>query len=207
MTLEGVCMQFEDEKDYLLSIRRGNNDYLPLEWNVLPCYEGENLHTLEGIDEFTSKQFKTSLMLVALEEKIVSEDERFQDVVIIFKEKGKYREVKEGSIFKDRCEVLNRDYLISQIISYGELKDFRNYILNLNFGDEKSFALDKFMFFIKNYEAFSAKGEKALNIGLQIIKDIPYKEYRKLAISIINRIDLMNSHKEKNNLLMKKDAA
>lgn len=200
-------MQFDDDKNYLLSVKRGNNDYLPLEWNVLPCYEGENLHTLEGIDEFTSKQFMPSLMMMAIEEQIVSGDERFQDVVIIFKEKGKYREVKEGSIFKDRCEVLNRNYLISQIISYGDDKEFRNYIINLNFGNEKSYELEKFMFFIKNYEAFSAKGDKALSVGLQIVNDIPYKEYRKLVISIVNRIDLINSHKEKGNLLKKKDVA
>ena len=53
-----------DSKDqrFLLVIKRGNNDYLPLEWHRLEIYNNEDLSTLEGIDTFTSKIYLEDLI-------------------------------------------------------------------------------------------------------------------------------------------------
>ena len=44
-----------DNRRYLLVIKRKNNDFLPIEWNLTRFYAGEDLNTLEGIDSFTRK--------------------------------------------------------------------------------------------------------------------------------------------------------
>lgn len=181
-------MQGLSNRTYMLAIKRGNKDYLPLEWNVLPCYENENLNTLGGIDTFTSKLFKVDLIDSIISEGIISDTEKFQDFVTIYKDNGRYREVKEGTIFKEDDINISTDNFIEVLVQYGTNKNFRNYILNINFGDMKSLALEKFLFVVKNYDSFSERSEKALRIALDVVREIPYQEYRKLALSTLKRL-------------------
>ena len=51
-----------EHRTYCLVIKRKNNDYLPVEWNLTKFYQGENLYTLEGIDKFTSKITRKELV-------------------------------------------------------------------------------------------------------------------------------------------------
>jgi hypothetical protein len=66
-----------ENRKYLLVIKRNNKDYLPLEWNLTSYYGGENLHTIEGIDQFTSKMTQGELIADIINNNIVSGKERF----------------------------------------------------------------------------------------------------------------------------------
>jgi len=195
-----------DNRIYSLAIKRGNNDYLPLEWNVLSSYNQESLHSLEGIDDFTTKQFRIDLLNDLLDSHLIMDDEKFRDFVIIFMEKGRYREVKEGTIFKeDGADQLDRYVFTQELIDNLDDKDFRNYLLNLNFGNSRSFEMEKFLFIIKNYDSFAARGQTAIKIGLEIVEEIPYNEYRKMAIMVANRLFAVKENKA--NVLKKTDIA
>jgi len=61
----------EEDKKFLLTIKRNNNDYLPLEWHLTSFYQGEDLTTLKGIDKFTTKITRAELINEILEENMV----------------------------------------------------------------------------------------------------------------------------------------
>jgi hypothetical protein len=42
---------------YCLVIKRKNNDFLPVDWNLTKFYQGENLYTLDGIHPFSKKNY------------------------------------------------------------------------------------------------------------------------------------------------------
>ena len=51
------------DTQYMLVIRVDKNNYRPLEWEQLPEYNKEDLTSLEGIDQFTSKQKEYNLLI------------------------------------------------------------------------------------------------------------------------------------------------
>jgi len=52
----------QQPRTYCLVIKRKNNDFFPVEWNLTKFYEGENLYTLDGIDKFTTKITRKELI-------------------------------------------------------------------------------------------------------------------------------------------------
>ena len=181
-------MQGLSTRTYNLAIKKKKKDYILLDVNKLPGFENENLNTLGGIDSFTSKQFKTDLLDSVIHEGIMKNKKDFVEFVPVYTINGKFREVKEGTIFKEDEIDISYDAFIDLFIKNGEDKTLRNYILKLDFGDMKSLALEKFLDVIADYESIMDSEERIIKKYLSIVKDVPYQEYRILAINTYKKI-------------------
>lgn len=182
----------KEKQKYLLAIKRGNNDYLLLEWNLTSFYDNEDMTSLEGIDKFTKKITKTDLLLEILKLNIIDLNERFNNFTIIYLVNGKYHELKEGAIFKDDTSILTEDLLIDFIYSNSDNKKLMNMIYNLLVPKVDDQEFTKFKYIIKNIDFFKQKGENGLKASLSIFKNIKYENKRSILIKISNRI-IVNS--------------
>ena len=182
----------KEKQKYLLAIKRGNNDYLLLEWNLTSFYDNEDMTSLEGIDKFTKKITKTDLLLEILKLNIIDLNERFNNFTIIYSANGKYHELKEGAIFKDDTSILTEDLLIDFIYSNSDNKKLMNMIYNLLVPKVDDQEFTKFKYIIKNIDFFKQKGENGLKASLSIFKNIKYENKRSILIKISNRI-IVNS--------------
>ena len=169
---------------YLLVIKRKHKDFLPLEWNRLKSYQGENLLTLKGIDEFTAKKTSDELFNELLSENMIDKEDDFQSFVIIYFEKGRYRELKDEPIFNEKINLLNNEFIADSIISNSLNKSFINELNNL-VTKTPSKELINFLYIIKNID-FSDK-ETTKKRLIYILKQIPYEEFRHLAFIIYKK--------------------
>ena len=147
----------KEKQKYLLAIKRGNNDYLLLEWNLTSFYDNEDMTSLEGIDKFTKKITRTDLLLEILKLNIIDLNERFNNFTIIYLVNGKYHELKEGAIFKDDTSILTEDLLIDFIYSNSDNKKLMNMIYNLLVPKVDDQEFTKFKYIIKNIDFFKQK--------------------------------------------------
>lgn len=184
----------KEKQKYLLAIKRGNNDYLLLEWNLTSFYDNEDMTSLEGIDKFTKKITRTDLLLEILKLNIIDLNERFNNFTIIYSANGKYHELKEGAIFKDDTSILTEDLLIDFIYSNSDNKKLMNMIYNLLVPKVDDQEFTKFKYIIKNIDFFKQKGENGLKASLSIFKNIKYENKRSILIKISNRIIVNNDN-------------
>lgn len=196
-------MYSDMEKTYLLVIKRGKNDYLSVEWNLLKSYAGENIYTLEGIDNFTRKMYTEELIAEVLKENIVSPEERFQSFSIIYRQNGKTHEIKEGTIFKENTNILSEDGLIGFIIENIDNKQLLNEIYNLlNFKDKEE-KLEEFKFILKNIDLFKNKSQNAVLAALSQFKFITYEKKRNIIMrtseKVVPKIEQNNQNKSLTN--------
>lgn len=194
-----------NNRSYLLAIKRNNNNYLPLEWHLLDFYAGENLHTLEGIDSFTKKVTRFKLITSALKANIVDENEHFQEFVIIYHEKGKYRELKDGPIFQEDTDILTINaiigYIITNLDNHQALSEIYN-ICNLNIEDKK---LEEVKYIIKNIDYFKSQGEKVTYAALSILNDLDYSIKRSILIKTSRKIVRKYLNNDENPTLLKRE--
>lgn len=192
-------MYSDMEKTYLLVIKRGKNDYLSVEWNLLKPYTGENIYTLEGIDNFTRKMMSEELITEVLKENIVSPDERFQSFSIIYRHNGKIHEVKEGTIFKENTNILSEDSLINFIVENIDNKQLINEIYNLLNFKEQEEKIDEFKFILKNIDLFKNKSQNALLAALSQFKLISYEKKRSIIMrtseKVVPKVESKNPNK------------
>ena len=174
-----------EQRKYMLVIKRDNKDYLPLEWNKTKYYKGENLYNLKDIDKFTSSISDLDLVEDIIDRNLVSTEEKFKTFAIIFNEKGKTRELKEGVVFEDTADVLNPDNIIAFISVNINNKEFINNISTLIKGEDK--ASQEFKYILKNIDIFKEKGANAIKIALNKLKKMPYEDIRSLSLQINNR--------------------
>ena len=178
-----------NDLQYMLVIKRGKNDYRPLEWHTLPIYNKEDLTTLEGIDKFTGNTSSVDLIGYILDESLAEDHDLFQEFAIIYKEKGKFREVKEGIIFNELAPYITDENIINLInINYQD-KELINYIINIlgkNIEDELHREL---IFILKNLPFFASKGKNAIIAALDKYKQLSYKEKRSLNINIYRKLN------------------
>ena len=180
-------MENTDKRTYMLAIKRDNNDYLPLEWQYTKIYEKEDLHTLEGIDHYTSLYYEDELLEEALESHIVDKREKYRGISIIYNEKGKYRELKEGVIYYDEEFCLNYEFICDFLELNISNKAMINTISNILGGfREPSQELIQFIFILRNINLFIEKGPNGIKAALSKFLEIPYEEQRKASL-IINR--------------------
>lgn len=175
-----------NNKKYLLVVKRGNNDYMPIDWHILKSYNNENLNTIEGIDTFTTKHDKLSLINELIDNNILSLDDYFQEFAIIYPEKGKNRLVKEGVLFKDKKEYLNINNIISIIINNINDKQFINNLSNLC--KDENIKVQEFKYILKNIDIFKEKGINAIIAAISKFEEIPYEIRRKLSFNIIDKL-------------------
>lgn len=175
-------------RKYMLAIKRGRNDYLPLEWNMLKDYRGEDLTSLEGIDAFTSRFYMCDLVDLILEENIVDSDEKYESFVILYNEKGKNRELKEGVLFFDQVQAMNVENFVSFLLEKRLDKQILNRIDNI-LGKYISYKeVFEYQFILKNMDAFLQKGEHFLKVALSRIGDFPYELRRKIMMNVYEKV-------------------
>lgn len=177
-----------DNRNYLLVIKRKNNDFLPVEWHLTRFYNGENLNTLEGIDTFTRKIETKELLTELLEKNLVEPTEEFESLAIIYNSKNKTRELKEGTIFKENNIIFGEDDLIKLIIKNRANKDFLNQIYNICHFKEREEKVEEFKFIIKNLDLFETRGENGIKAALSVFKDISYAKKRTIILRITDTI-------------------
>lgn len=184
-----------DKKNYMLAIRRNNNDYLPLEFNLTQEYKGEDLRTLKGIDEYTMKFENYELINSIIDANIVDPDEKFEEFVIIFHEKNKYRELKEGPIFKKDANLLDVEYITKAIVSLLDNKDFINHLYNLKdkFCDQNTL---EFIYMLKNTSVIYSIKCEPIKIIKILYGNMPYEDKRMIGFIVYNKIRSLQKGQE-----------
>ncbi len=182
-------MAENEVRNYLLVVRKNNNSFQSVEWNLTKFYQGENLHTLDGIDKFTGKTSRLELLEELLELNILSPTDTFQGYSIIFQTpNGRTRELKEGVIFNEDTAVLSEDELIDFIIENQDNKEILNEIYNVcNFKDKDEKVLE-FKFIVKNLDLFKARGENGVIGALSLFKKISYEKKRTIILKVVDTI-------------------
>lgn len=177
-----------DNRQYVLAIKRNNNDYLPLEWQLTPFYHGEPLSTLEGIDTFTKPISDVDLLVSLIDANMLDPEERFQSFAIIYQEKGRIRELKDGAIFFN-YPIVKEDEFIYFILNNMQNKKLINRIYNvcatIHIVDE---SLEKFKLSINNLEQLQAMHPKAPELALRVFTSIPYDAKRSILIKFSKKV-------------------
>lgn len=197
-------MLAKNTKNYLLTIKRDNNDYLPLEWHLTEPYEGENLLSLEGIDSFTSKLSRVELLSEVLKANMIGPTEKYHSFAIIYFEKGKNRELKEGTIFKeDNIPTENEIilFILENIQNKAVLNDLYN-ACNIKIQEQK---LEEFKFILKNISLFQAKGNNAVIAAISTFSDLSYETKRIIIMRIAKKVLPKYIELSSSNYQMKKE--
>lgn len=196
----GVDDMQEPNRNYILAIRRAHNNYLPLDLSILNL---PNLNTLEAIDSFTKNISKEELVNIIITNDIAQEDELFEDFTIIFKEKGKIRELSEGTCFMDDANFLNPYAIIDFIYNNYHNKILINKIYNYLNTKTASDQASEIKFILNNLSRFAEKGDKAVKIVLNKLYDVEYEIIRQLGMYIKKTI--IPSLEEQDTIKLKKD--
>ena len=196
----------EQPRTYCLVLKRKNNDYLPIEWNLLKFYNSENLYTLEGIDAFTSKITRKELIEEILNCNLVNPTDQFAGFAIIVKNKNKTRELKEGSIFREDNAVLSEEELINFLVTIQDNKQLINEVYNICHFKDESEKVKEFKFVLRNIGIFKLKGENGVKGALSIFKSISYENKRTIILRIVDTI-FPRIMKNKSNKLELKNVA
>ena len=177
-----------EHRTYCLVIKRKNNDYLPVEWNLTKFYQGENLYTLEGIDKFTSKITRKELVTELLNQNIINPEDEFMGFSIIFKSKNRTRELKEGSIFHEDNAVISEDQLIDFLVGIQDNKALLNEVLNLCHFKEEDEKVKEFKIIVKQIDLFKLKGDNEVKAAFSTFKSISYDKKRTIILRIVDTI-------------------
>lgn len=180
----------------MLAIKRNNNDYLPLEFNLTSEYNDEDLTTLKGIDSYTKKYDELELIYSIIDANIVDPEERFEGFVIIYHEKNKYRELKEGPIFKKDENILNKEYIVRAIVSLLDNKGFLNHLYNLKdkFSDQNTLEL---IYLLRNTNIMYNLNDDPFKVIASLFNNIPYEEQRVIGYIVYNKIKDLQKGQEK----------
>jgi len=119
---------------YSLSLMRGKNNYLPIDWVRLSNNNQSSLYSLHDIDEYTSNITKEDLLNDLLSNNLITENEVECPIVIILYENGASRILHEGPCFIEDKEYLDRNniknYIIENIYDRQLINKIYNYIKN-----------------------------------------------------------------------------
>lgn len=175
-------------RKYVLAIKRNNNDYLPLEWHLTPFYNGQDMSTLAGIDNFTRSIKKVDLIITITELNLYGLNELFRDFVIIYQEKGRIRELKDGVIFSND-DVISSQELIDFILSNMSDKKLINRIYNICASiKEESIGLEKFKLALNNLDFFKNNNPEAPRLALASINEMSYDVRRSLLVRVSEKV-------------------
>ena len=177
------------DTQYMLVIRVDKNNYRPLEWEQLPEYNKEDLTSLEGIDQFTSKQKDYNLLSDIMDKSLVEPNDFFQSFAIIYREKGRVREVKEGVIFIEESNSINDKEIINLIKDNYSNKNLINHIINILNKNNEQQTNKELIVILKNLNFFAEKSKNALIAALDKYKELPYKEKRTIGLNILKKLN------------------
>ncbi len=193
---------------YCLVIKRKNNDFIPVEWNLTKFYKGENLYTLSGIDAFTAKTTRQELAKEIIEQNLASPDEEFECFAIIYKTKKGARELKEGVIFSEDNAVLSEDELIEFLLTIQDNKQLLNEVFNICHFKDDDEQVKEFKFVLKQIDLFKAKGPNGVKAAFSVFKNISYEKKRTIILRIVDTVlPRMTKKQEEASKLELKNAA
>lgn len=184
-----------ENRKYLLVIKRNNKDYLPLEWNLTSYYGGENLNTIEGIDQFTSKMTQGELIADIINNNIVSGKERFIKFAIIYSENGRIRELREEVIFQDKVAICNDLATIKFLVSNYRNKEMLNNIITKFNLENESPELQQFILLIKNIKNMPINNIQEVIAKFETFLNLSYNDKRKVNV-VISRQNIVKEDKD-----------
>ncbi len=174
-----------DERKYYLTIRRGKNSFLPIDWSETKYYNGENLYSLSGIDSFTSKVLSLDLLKECLHLHLLEDTDLLSSLDILYIDHDVNHTVKEGPIFMEDDYILSEDLLIECIIANRHNKEIINNILmqcNIKETDEY---LDFFKKILRKTDEYGDDIE-LLRSNLQVFKKSSYFVKRAVCVRVSN---------------------
>ena len=114
---------------YLLALERNHNNYLPIDWNLLPNYNGAPVNELPQIDAYTSLLSENDLKKLLLNANMISDEESTKNTVIIYYNDG-YRKLNFGPCFRENKGYLSKEYIYNCLLDNAKNKEFLNRIYN-----------------------------------------------------------------------------
>ena len=175
----------ENDKMYYLVIKRNNRNYLFVDWTQTSSYRGEDMYSLYGIDSYTQRLNRVELLLDLVNSNLLESKDIFDSFQIIFKEKNRQRELKEGPIFIEDTNILSEDDFIKFIYENKNKKSLINNISNLINEDRLDITTYNFKEALKNINNLS---DQELKIALEQFRSIPYHMKRQIIMKTSQKI-------------------
>lgn len=157
---------------YSLCVRRGNNNYLPIDWTNLDETSNQgDIYNLEKIDRFTVNTEEEELKVKLLEGNYINGFEYECPIIIVYMEKGSIRILSEGPLFNDMKDALDNeliiDYLVNNIHNRQDMNKIYNYMSKYQ-EDEK---LSEFLYILN----------KTKEINPDLVNNLIIDKYNKLS--------------------------
>jgi len=176
----------ENDKMYYLVIKRNNKDYLYVDWTQTKSYQGEDMYSLYGIDSYTSHLNRIELLLDLVNSNLLESKEIFDSFQIIFKEKNRQRELKEGPIFIEDTNILSENSFLEFIFKNKNNKALINNISNLINEENLDIKTNNFKELLKNINKY--KNDNELIKHLEEFRNIPYHMKRQIIMRTSQKI-------------------
>ena len=171
----------QETRNYTLAIRRAHNDYLPLDLRLLKL---PNVSSLQAIDFFTKTLTKEELIIDIIKNNIADSQEYFEDFTIIFKEKGRIRELPEGVCFIDDASYVEPQTIIDFLYENYHDKILINKIYNYLNSKTSPKEASEIKFILNNLDKFASRGDKAVLLVLEKLKGADYEIIRLIGMYI-----------------------
>ncbi len=188
---------------YQLVMKKANNNYQPFDLKLFKNYEGEDLTSIIGIDNFTTKyKNEDELKKDLLEANFINIYDLEKDLLIVYYENEKWREEKFGLLFQDDKNIIAVETIINFLKENINNPQVLNIIYNkFNNNKYKSMYLEILLDVLKNIKV-AIKNNKLKNINA--VKFLPYIERRNLGIFINQRFSGIIKEGEKNEISIKR---
>lgn len=171
----------QETRNYILAIRRAHNDYLPLDLRLLKL---PNVSSLQAIDFFTKTLTREELIIDIIKNNIADSQEYFEDFTIIFKEKGRIRELPEGVCFIDDAPYVEPQTIIDFLYENYHDKILINKIYNYLNSKTSPEEASEIKFILNNLDKFASRGDKAVLLILEKLKNADYEVVRLIGMYI-----------------------
>ncbi len=171
----------QETRNYTLAIRRAHNDYLPLDLRLLKL---PNVSSLQAIDFFTKTLTREELIIDIIKNNIADSQEYFEDFTIIFKEKGRIRELPEGVCFIDDAPYVEPQTIIDFLYENYHDKILINKIYNYLNSKTSPEEASEIKFILNNLDKFASRGDKAVLLILEKLKNADYEVIRLIGMYI-----------------------
>lgn len=171
----------QETRNYILAIRRAHNDYLPLDLRLLKL---PNVSSLQAIDFFTKTLSREKLIIDIIKNNIADSQEYFEDFTIIFKEKGRIRELPEGVCFIDDAPYVEPQTIIDFLYENYHDKILINKIYNYLNSKTSPEEASEIKFILNNLDKFASRGDKAVLLILEKLKNADYEVVRLIGMYI-----------------------
>ena len=174
-------------KKYSLSIRRGNNNYYPVEWKYLTDEKINDEYNLEEIDNFTTSLSEEEMKYKLIEGNYINEYEVSCPFIIVYFEKDNIRILNEGVIFNNNKDALNKQFIIDYIIENINNRQLMNKLYNaINKYNKENPKLNEFLYVINKTKEIIPELIPKRIIGT--FSNLNYIDRRRIGVYIIKNL-------------------